>query len=213
MLLWPWVSKCPAGPEISRKQTCGAQFHASPHVGSACMDVGISCGPSTTPLNKVQHRPRQTRALPQWTPWWRPGWGYLQRRETVLGGQLAVLPQAAGHLLHYGLQPQLELIHTCLEMLMLPGHLLQQVHPVLWEGRKVSNNEAPQPGLPWPSGSAWVWRGWECNQPSALLLETKRSQTLFSTFLVISQGCLALETKACQHWACPLSMAFFPAMS
>ena len=60
--------------------------------------------------------------------------GYLQLRETELVGQLAVLPHTALHLLHHRLQPQLEFVHVGLVTLMLPGHLLQQAHSVLWEG-------------------------------------------------------------------------------
>lgn len=56
---------------------------------------------------------------------------YLQRREAKLCGQLAVPSQAAVHLLHHRLQPQLELVHVLPVLLMVLGHLGQEVHPVL----------------------------------------------------------------------------------
>lgn len=51
----------------------------------------------------------------------------------MLRSQLAVSPQAAVHFLHHRLQPQLELVHILLVLLMLLGHLGQEVHPVLQE--------------------------------------------------------------------------------
>lgn len=74
--------------------------------------------------------------------------GHLQCRETVLGGQLAVLPHAASHLLHHRLQPPLEFVHAGLVLLVLLGHLLQQAHSVLWEGRRVT----PGGSLAWLPG-------------------------------------------------------------
>lgn len=56
---------------------------------------------------------------------------YLQHREARLGGQFAVPPQAAVHLLHQRLQPQLELAHVLPVLLMVLGHLGQELHPVL----------------------------------------------------------------------------------
>lgn len=56
---------------------------------------------------------------------------YLQCRKAKLCGQFAVSPQAAVHLLHYGLQPQLELVHIFPVLFMVLGHLGQEVHPVL----------------------------------------------------------------------------------
>lgn len=56
---------------------------------------------------------------------------YLQCREAKLCGQLAVPSQTAVYLLHHCLQPQLELIHVLPVLLMVLGHLGQEVHPVL----------------------------------------------------------------------------------
>ena len=57
MLLWPWVSKCPAGSETSRKQprpqTYRPRSHASPYVGSMCHGFCVS---QHILLDKQQHR-------------------------------------------------------------------------------------------------------------------------------------------------------------
>lgn len=141
-----WLSRL---QKAVQPRTVLPRFHASPPVGSVGIVVSISRGPQHLPT-KYALTPNPPHASPaSVAPRGGRSRGYLQHGEPAAGGQRAVPPHAGVHPLRHRLQPQPELVQVRLETLMLPGHLLQEVHSVLWEGgESLTGHEGPQHGWP-----------------------------------------------------------------